>query len=104
MLGRPSTSELSGPREQLGVLGRGHLRWVDIWWICWLKRQTHLTSPIHGEPDPMALCHPGGRVGSVGRWQPFPVANLSLSDELVDSGEWRDVTIKGQPLEDVLRG
>lgn len=42
-----------------------------------------LTSPVHGEPDPVALCHSGGRFGSVGRWQPFSVADLSLSDELV---------------------
>lgn len=29
--GWPSTSELSGPREQLGVLVRVCLHWVDIW-------------------------------------------------------------------------
>lgn len=29
------------------------------------------------------LCHSGGRFGSVGRWQPFSVADLPLSDELV---------------------
>lgn len=41
-MGWPSTSELSEPREQLGV---GHLCWVDVWWISWLKRQTHLLLP-----------------------------------------------------------
>lgn len=67
VLGWPSTSELSGPRERLGVLVRGPLRWAGICWISWPKRQAHLPLRWCGEPGPMALCYPGGRAGS---WQP----------------------------------
>lgn len=69
-------------------------------WVCW-RKENSLPLPWRGEPDPLALCHSGSRLGRAGTWQPFSLANLSLGDQL-DSGEPGEVTSNGQPLENVL--
>lgn len=72
-------SELWGPGEQLGL----HVRASALGrrgWICWPKRQNYLPVLWRGEPEPVAVCRSGSRLGRVGTWQPFSVANLSPSD------------------------
>lgn len=67
--GRPSRLELSGPREQLGVLVRGHLRQTLGGAVG--RRAGPLTAPVW-RAWPRGSLPLWGRFGRVGRWQPLP--------------------------------
>ena len=72
-------------------------------WLCWPRRQTSLPLPRRGEPDPVALCHSGGRLGRLARGSHSLWRNGHCVISLADSGECREVTSNGKPLENDLR-